>query len=111
MNKPPVPKTTMRDNASRFTKVIDLYTWKHSWHLPRDRWGNIDWKAPECRDEVESVLNEYRAGAEALIREIDALFAIKWPEDRWLAFLRWEDQQWEAESAAEAARGDDPEVE
>lgn len=67
------------DVKEEIRAAIDAYEWKHSWHLPRDENGFIDWfddkTLTECRDVLASYANTAKSFADKcsrLLRIVDA---------------------------------------
>lgn len=47
------------EHKDEIRKAIDAREWKHSWHLPRDRYGYIDWSNPRTHEKCLEVLEGY----------------------------------------------------
>ena len=47
---------TLYDSRDKILSLIDRGTWKHSWHLPRNRHGWTDWFSKETRKKVRQIL-------------------------------------------------------
>lgn len=40
--------------------LIDWYSWKHSWHLPKNEYGYVDWHSDESIEKCREILEGYR---------------------------------------------------
>jgi len=68
---------SLYEQRREVTKAIDMGEWKHSWHLPENSNGEIDWFAEETRARVERIIYDKR---ERLMRQIALLDSIEIPE-------------------------------
>ena len=71
-------KTTLYEQRDLIRGIIDRGEWKHSWHLPKDSNGYIDWfgasTSVRVRELLEEALSEgirLAAAAEKILRTID----------------------------------------
>jgi hypothetical protein len=50
----------MLDNEKRaaIIEAIDMDNWQHSWHLPKDETGRIDWYGDNTLNEIAKILND-----------------------------------------------------
>lgn len=50
-------KKNIADLEDIVRQALDLDEWKHSWHLPKNKYGYTDWKSAETYLEVFTILN------------------------------------------------------
>lgn len=71
--------TPMYPLRKRIENVIDRGEWKHTWHLPKDRYGHADWFSPDTATEVRELLQDAIDHATLLLTESRELMeAIDW---------------------------------
>jgi hypothetical protein len=63
----------MHEQEYKILSIIDSGSWKHSWHLPKNKNGYIKWDSLEARDKVAEIMAEKRLQAESMIARIDAI--------------------------------------
>jgi hypothetical protein len=51
-------KETLYDLCDRIVSAIDSGSWKHSWHLPKDDSGFIDWWSEKTAVKVKEILED-----------------------------------------------------
>jgi len=66
-------KTTFYELRKEVTAVIDQGGWYHSWHLPKDKYGYIDWMNRETVERCLEIVREKRAEAEAFMNRCNRL--------------------------------------
>ena len=57
----------------RVRKAIDMDEWQHSWHLPRNGSGSIDWYSIETYAEVRKIIQAKMVDADARLTFLGTL--------------------------------------
>ena len=75
-------KQTLYSVRERVIQAIDRGEWKHSWHLPKNNNGDIDWFDSETAKKVREILEDEREwSCGVLARAHSLLDGIDWERE------------------------------
>ena len=64
---------SLQEEKEQVLAVIDRSSWKHSWHLPKDRWGYTAWHEAETYRQCREFLRDAQGSAQTLLNETNRL--------------------------------------
>ena len=70
MNRPAKSLYEQRESVIR---AIDMGQWKHSWHLPIDRTGDVAWFSVETHRKIVEILKDKRTRLLEQLRWVDEI--------------------------------------
>ena len=61
--------TKLYENRNRFRKFLNRNEWQHTWHLPKSRYGDVNWFSDETKSKVMTILQDDAEGLKAELAE------------------------------------------